>query len=83
MRLLELFSGIGSIGRAFRRCGWEVVSVDIDQLSEPTFCTDLLTFDYRYLGGSFDCVWASPPCTHYSIPRANAKKPRDLVGQTL
>ena len=79
-RLLELFSGTGSIGRAFRRHGWEVVSIDNDPKAGATLCADLMTFDYRSLGGSFDCVWASPPCTHYSIARSNAMTPRDLVG---
>ena len=80
MRLLELFAGTGSIGRAFKSHGWEVVSVDIDAKAEPTICADLATFDYRSLGGSFDCVWASPPCTQYSIARSKARTPRDLVG---
>ena len=80
MRLLELFSGTGSIGRAFRRRGWEVVSIDNDPKAEATICADLLTFDYHALGGSFDCIWASPPCTQYSIARSKSKTPRDLVG---
>jgi site-specific DNA-cytosine methylase len=62
MRLLELFAGTGSVGRAFRELGWEVVSLDI----EPghTIQADVLTWDYRtYPPGYFDCVHASPPCT--------------------
>ena len=27
-----------------------------------------------------DCIWAGPPCTHYSRARTKAKTPRDLDG---
>ena len=79
-RLLELFSGTGSIGKVFRARGWEVVSVDCDAKMQRTIVADIGTFDYKMLGGFFDAVWCSPPCTQYSIARSHAKTPRDLEG---
>ena len=88
MRLLELFSGTGSIGRAFRSRGWEVHSLDI--LPGATVQSDILNWDYRGLpSGHYDFIWASPPCTEYSIARTRAKRPRDyeladaIVAKTL
>ncbi len=40
--LLELFSGTGSVGKAFRARGWEVFSVDIDPAAKPTLVADVL-----------------------------------------
>ena len=55
-RLLELFSGTGSIGRVFKSHGWEDVSIDLDARMQPTIAADIATFDYRTLGGCFDVV---------------------------
>jgi hypothetical protein len=66
MRLLELFSGTGSVGRAFRRAGYEVVSLDINPRAKPTICADVLTWVCPYAPGHFDVIHASPPCTEYS-----------------
>ena len=80
MRCLELFSGTGSIGRAFQRLGWEVVSVDIDARFTPTHVADILHRDYTiYLRDYFTFYWCSPVCTHYSKVRATGP-PRDLHG---
>ena len=68
-RVLELFSGTGSIGRAFAAQGWEVVSVDLDARSSPTYCCDVAQWDWRRVG-EVDVIWASPPCTHYSRARS-------------
>ena len=77
MRLLELFSGTGSIGRAFEAQGWEVISLDI--LPPATIITHILDWDFReYPPGHFDFIWASPPCTEYSIARTRATRPRDF-----
>ena len=78
--LLELFSGTGSVGRAFRARGWNVFSVDIDAASKPTLVANVLDLPWDALPPEVDCIWASPPCTHYSRARTKAKTPRDLEG---
>ena len=78
--LLELFSGTGSVGRAFRALGWEVFSVDIDSSTKPTLLANVLDVQLNLLPPRVDCIWASPPCTHYSCARTKAKTPRDLEG---
>ena len=79
MRILELFSGTGSIGNTFAEQGWEVISLDSDVKTDATIQEDILTWDYTvYPPGHFDVIWASPCCTQYSCARRNAKTPRNL-----
>ena len=79
MKLLELFSGTGSVGTVAKEMGWEVVSLDIDPKCEATHVADILSWDHRlYPRGHFHFVWASPVCTHYSIARTTGG-PRDLL----
>ena len=47
MRLLELFSGTGSVGRVFSEAGWEVISVDMDPSSGATHVADILVWSYQ------------------------------------
>ena len=81
MRLFELFSGTGSIGKAFEEEGWEVVSLDLDPKSGACIIANIMEWDYSiYPRGHFHAIWASPVCTHYSIARTTARTPRDLEG---
>ncbi len=80
--LLELFSGTGSIGRAFRERGWHVTSVDIESKFLPTICCNVLELGVHSVleHGNVDLLCASPPCTQYSCARTTARTPRDLIG---
>ena len=65
IRVLELFSGGGSVGKVCEELGYECISVDIEY--EATHKIDILKFDYKQYGkDDFDIIWASPPCTYYS-----------------
>ena len=72
MKLLELFSGTGSVGRPFRENGWDVVSVDLDGRYNPEIQTDIMNWDYTQVPIP-DVIWSSPPCTEYSRARSRAQ----------
>ena len=65
VKVLELFSGTGSVGKVCKQLDWDVVSVDL--LLPADHQVDIMDFDYKqYDKDEFDIVWASPPCTEYS-----------------
>ncbi len=69
MRLLELFKGTGSFGREFLKIysDGEVYSVDILKKYKPTWCGDIMDFDYKQFEvGHFDIITASPECKIFS-----------------
>ena len=54
--------------------------MDIDANAKPTLVANVLDLQWDALPPDVDCIWASPPCTHYSRARTKAKTPRDLEG---
>jgi site-specific DNA-cytosine methylase len=65
LKVLELFSGTKSVGKACEKLGWESISVDL--LLPADHQVDIMDFDYKqYPKDYFDIVWASPPCVAYS-----------------
>lgn len=69
MRILDLFAGTGSATKAFEDAGHEVIKVELlDKFNANERDVLSLTADYlRSTYGEFDFIWASPPCTTFSV----------------
>lgn len=66
-KLLELFAGSKSIGKAAQENGIKVFSSDIEQFGGIDLVKDILEFDYKDVPFIPDVIWASPPCTGFSV----------------
>lgn len=71
MKVLELFAGTRSIGKAFEKRGHEVFSVEWDKnFKDIDWYEDINNItaeDIIKRFGQVDVIWASPDCTTYSI----------------
>ena len=79
--MLDLFSGAGGASAAMRgRPDWTVVRVELDPRFEAEVHADCTTWCWR--GPRPDFVWASPPCTEFtlsSMPFAHPERPRRVA----
>lgn len=71
MKILELFAGTRSIGKAFEKHGHEVFSVewnkDFENIDLYADIGQITAEDILERFGHPDVIWASPDCTSYSI----------------
>lgn len=72
MKVLELFAGTRSIGKAFERKGHQVFSVEWNKDFENiSLYADIGQLTVKQIiklcGGVPDVIWASPDCTTYSM----------------
>lgn len=71
MRVLELFAGTRSIGKAFEKHGHEVYSIewnkDFENINWYEDIGKITAQDIIDRFGRPDVIWASPDCTSYSL----------------
>lgn len=66
MKTLELFSGTKSFSKVAKALGHEALTLDNEASLEPDILQNILNVPDDYFG-YFDIVWASPPCTAFSV----------------
>lgn len=84
MKVLELFAGTRSIGRAFEAAGHKVFSVEWSKDFENIdLYTDIGTLTAQYILDHFgrpDVIWASPDCTTYSVAAISKHRRKEPNG---
>ena len=67
MKVLELFAGSRSIGKIAEELGMEVFSSDLIAFEGIHYPISILDFDVTKVPFKPDVIWASPPCTGFSV----------------
>jgi len=70
MIVFDFFAGTGSSTKAFEDAGHTVYKFEIDDSFEATEHIDIMNLTAEYLIGKYgrpDFIWASPPCTAFSV----------------
>ena len=77
IKVLELFAGSRSVGNAAESLGYKVFSSDINNFKGIDYVVDILNFDINKVPFKPDIIWASPPCTTYSIAAISHHRPKN------
>ena len=84
MKVLELFAGTRSIGKAFEARGHQVYSVEWDtEFENIDLYEDIMNVNFNDIIEKFgkpDVIWASPDCSSYSIAAISHHRKRDENG---
>ena len=67
MKVLELFAGSRSFSKEAEKLGHETFCSDINSFENIDYVVDILDFDVDKVPFEPDIIWASPPCTYFSV----------------
>lgn len=67
IKVLELFAGSRSFSKVAEEMGMETFTTDIKQFDKIDYVCDIMDFDISRVPFRPDIIWASPPCTYFSV----------------
>ncbi len=82
MKLLELFAGSRSVGKVAESLGMRVWSVDNQAFDGINRVADILIYHPSECIFTPDIIWASPPCTSFSIAAISTHRNMDKSPKT-
>lgn len=91
MNILELFAGSCSFSNAAKERGHNTFTTDRKQYGKIDYVVDIFDFDADQIPFDVDFIWASPPCTYFSVasighhwhPNHTPKSKEALVGVAI
>ena len=67
MKVLELFAGSRSFSKVAEEMGMETFTTDFKPFDKIDYVVNILDFDINKVPFKPDVIWASPPCTYFSV----------------
>ena len=67
MKVLELFAGSRSFSKVAEQMEMETFTTDYKNFDKIDYVIDILDFDINKVPFKPDIIWASPPCTYFSV----------------
>ena len=86
MKILELFAGSRSFSKVAEELGHEVYTTDIEPFDKIDQVCDIFNFDINKMIDEFgypDIIWASPPCTYFSVASIGHHWNKDHTPKTV
>lgn len=82
MKVLELFAGSCTFSSEAKKLGYETFTSDYKDFDGVDYVTDILEFDVSKVPFQPDLIWASPPCTAFSVLRIGHNWHKDNTPKT-